>query len=142
MKLKVKSGPFWGVLSLLFLAALSFGDVSSDLTPDVYKSLEWRHIGPIGNRVIAVTGVPGNPHVLYCGAASGGVFKTTDGGSHWSPVFDGQSVSSVGSLAVAPSDPNVIWAGTGETFIRSNISLGDGIYRSTDEGRTWTNMGL
>ncbi|MCJ7679482.1 MAG: sialidase, partial [Candidatus Aminicenantes bacterium] len=142
MKLKVKSGPVWGVLSLLVLAALSFGGVTSDLTPDVYKSLEWRHIGPIGNRVIAVTGVPGNPYVLYCGAASGGIFKTTDGGSQWNPVFDGQSVSSIGSLAVAPSDFNVIWAGTGETFIRSNISLGDGIYRSTDEGRTWTCMGL
>jgi len=96
----------------------------------------------VGNRVIAAAGIPGDPNVYYAGAASGGIFKTTDGGTHWDPIFDGQPVSSVGSLAIAPSDPNVVWAGTGETFIRSHISVGAGIYKSLDAGKTWTLMGL
>ncbi len=109
---------------------------------DVFGQLRYRHAGPVGNRVIAVAGLPGDPSVYYAGAASGGIFKSTDGGVHWTPVFDDQPVSSIGSLAVAPSDPNIVWAGTGETFIRSNISQGNGIYRSTDAGKTWTRMGL
>jgi photosystem II stability/assembly factor-like uncharacterized protein len=111
-------------------------------TPDAYAPLKFRYIGPVGNRVIAVAGVPSNPNVYYVGAASGGIFKTTDNGAHWIAIFDDQPVSSIGSLAVAPSDPNVIWAGTGEAFIRSNISIGNGIYRSTDAGRTWVHVGL
>jgi hypothetical protein len=110
--------------------------------PDLFAPLQYRHIGPVGNRVIAVVGIPGDPGIYYVGAASGGIFKTTDGGVTWQPIFDGQDVSSVGSLAIAPSDPNVVWAGTGETFIRSNISHGNGIYKSTDAGKTWTRMGL
>ena len=110
--------------------------------PDLFAPLAYRHIGPVGNRVIAVAGIPGDPHVYYVGAASGGIFKTADGGATWRPVFDGQDVSSVGSIAIAPSDTNVVWAGTGETFIRSNISHGNGIYKSTDAGKTWTRMGL
>jgi photosystem II stability/assembly factor-like uncharacterized protein len=92
--------------------------------------------------VSAVAGVPGEPRVYYAGAASGGIFKTTDGGVHWDPVFDAQPVSSIGALAVAPSDPNMVWAGTGEPFIRSNISLGWGVFRSTDAGKTWARAGL
>jgi photosystem II stability/assembly factor-like uncharacterized protein len=111
-------------------------------TPDVYAQLKFRYIGPVGNRVIAVVGVPNNPNVYYVGAASGGIFKTTDNGAHWDAIFDDQPVSSIGSLAVAPSDPNVVWAGTGEAFIRSNISIGNGIYRSTDAGKTWAHLGL
>jgi len=109
---------------------------------DIYGQLSYRFIGPVGNRVIAVAGVAGDPSVYYVGAASGGIFKTTDGGIHWEPIFDDQPVSSIGSLAVAPSDPNVVWAGTGEAFIRSNVSIGNGIYKSTDRGKTWTHMGL
>ena len=75
--------------------------------------------------------MPNNPSVYYVGAASGGIFKTTDNGAHWDAIFDDQNVSSIGSLAVAPSDPNVVWAGTGEAFICNNISIGSGIYRST-----------
>ena len=86
--------------------------------------------------------MPGDPNIYYAGAASGGVYKTTDGGVHWQPVFDDQPVQSIGSLAVATSDPNVVWAGTGEGKIRSHISVGQGIYRSTDAGKTWTLMGL
>ena len=84
-----------------------------------YAQLHFRHIGPEGNRVSAVAGVIGDPATYYAGAASGGIWKTTDGGIHWEPVFDDQPVSSIGALAVAPSDPNVVWAGTGEPFIRS-----------------------
>ena len=89
-----------------------------------------------------MAGIPGDPNIIYAGAASGGIWKTTDGGTHWEPIFDDQEVSSVSALAVAASDPNVVWAGTGETFIRSNISIGNGIYRSTDAGETWQHMGL
>ncbi|MCX6550415.1 MAG: sialidase, partial [Acidobacteria bacterium] len=108
----------------------------------VYGQLRWRSIGPEGNRVSAVAGVPGDPLVYYVGAASGGIFKTSDGGQYWEPIFDDQPVASIGSLAVAPSDPRVVWAGTGEGKIRSNISVGQGIYKSTDAGKTWTLMGL
>src|SRR5262249_50025867 len=112
------------------------------LGPDVYSRLRWRYIGPEGNRIAAVVGVPGDPLVYYAGSASGGVSKTTDGGVHWEPIFDDQPVQSIGSLAVAPSDPNVVWAGTGEAWIRSHISIGNGIYKSTDAGKTWTHSGL
>src|SRR5438309_3441859 len=105
-------------------------------------ALKWRHIGPVGNRVAAVAGVPGDPSVYYAGAASGGLWKTTDGGTYWEPLFDGQTAQSIGAIAVAPSDPNVVWVGTGEQWIRSHISIGDGIYKSTDAGRTWTKAGL
>ncbi len=112
------------------------------INPDTYSQLQFRYIGPVGNRATAVAGVPGNPYIYYVGAASGGIFKTTDGGIHWEPIFDSQLVSSIGSLAVAASDANVLWAGTGESFIRSHISVGNGIYRSLDAGKTWALMGL
>ena len=133
---------------LVLLASLSIAVavVAQSQAPgpgaDVYRSLRWRYIGPEGNRTDAVAGVPGDPLVFYAGAASGGIWKTTDGGIHWEPIFDDQPVSSIGSLAVAPSDPNVVWAGTGEPFIRSHISVGEGIFKSTDAGKTWTRMGL
>ncbi|MGE0456016.1 MAG: WD40/YVTN/BNR-like repeat-containing protein [Vicinamibacteria bacterium] len=107
-----------------------------------FAALRYRHIGPPGNRLSAVVGVPGDTNVAYVGGASGGVWKTTDAGVHWRPVFDGQTSQSIGALAIAPSDPNVVWAGTGEAFLRSNVSLGDGIYKSTDAGRSWKNVGL
>ncbi|MFI5214821.1 MAG: WD40/YVTN/BNR-like repeat-containing protein, partial [Gemmatimonadales bacterium] len=107
-----------------------------------FSRLHFRHIGPEGNRVSSVTGVAGDLNTYYAGAASGGLWKTVDGGVHWAPIFDGQPVSSVGALAVAPSDPNVVWAGTGEPFIRSNVSLGWGVFKSTDAGKSWTKMGL
>ncbi|MBY0490705.1 MAG: hypothetical protein K2R93_12760 [Gemmatimonadaceae bacterium] len=106
------------------------------------RGVAWRHIGPEGNRFSAAVGVPGDPLTYYVGAASGGIYKTTDGGVHWDEIFDDQPVQSIGSLAVAPSDPNVVWAGTGEPHIRSHISLGQGIYKSTDAGKHWQLMGL
>jgi photosystem II stability/assembly factor-like uncharacterized protein len=125
-------------------AAIQLAAQTTDntVTPDTYKALKFRYVGPVGNRIIAIAGVPGSPYIYYAGAASGGIFKTTDNGAHWDAIFDDQDVSSVGSLAIAPSDPNVIWAGTGEAFIRSNISIGNGIYKSTDAGKTWTRSGL
>ncbi|HEY8225570.1 MAG TPA: hypothetical protein VIG25_09850 [Pyrinomonadaceae bacterium] len=115
---------------------------AQDTTKDVLGALRFRHIGPVGNRLTSVVGVPRDPNIYYVGAASGGVWKTVDGGVHWQPVFDSQPVSSIGALAIAPSDPNVVWAGTGEPWIRSHISVGQGIYKSTDAGKTWTLMGL
>jgi len=97
--------------------------------PEVYSGLRWRYIGPEGNRISAVAGVPGDPLVYYAGSASGGIAKTTDGGVHWENIFDDQPVQSIGSLAVAPSDANIVWAGTGEAWIRSHISVGEGTFK-------------
>jgi len=129
--------------SILFLHGLLVASTTWAATDPNLAELRFRFIGPDGNRAIAVVGEPGNPAVAYIGAASGGIFKTTDGGVTWKPIFDDQNVSSIGSLALAPSDPNVVWAGTGETFvIRPAHSVGNGIYRSTDAGRTWAHRGL
>jgi photosystem II stability/assembly factor-like uncharacterized protein len=108
------------------------------------RALSFRLIGPYeGGRVVAVAGVPSSPRTFYMGSTGGGVWKTTDGGGSWTNVSDGFFGSaSIGALAVAPSDPNVIYAGTGETCLRNNISAGDGVYRSDDAGRTWRHAGL
>ena len=110
--------------------------------PAQTSALRFRYIGPVGNRVASVTGVPGDFNTYYAGAASGGIWKSVDAGIHWLPVFDDKDVSSIGALAVAPSNPSIVWAGTGEPWIRSHISLGNGVYKSIDAGRTWTKMGL
>jgi len=112
------------------------------VNPEVYGQIKYRYLGPEGNRATAVAGIPGNPHVYYVGAASGGIFKSTDGGIHWDPVFDSAPVASIGSLAIAATDANIVWAGTGEPFLRSHISVGQGIYKSLDAGKTWNLMGL
>ncbi len=105
--------------------------------------LQYRFVGPMGNRADAIVGEPGNPAVVYIGAAAGGIFKTTDGGIDWTPIFDKQDVAAIGSLAIAPSAHNIVWAGTGEPFlIRPDYPMGNGIYKSTDSGRTWQHMGL
>jgi photosystem II stability/assembly factor-like uncharacterized protein len=110
----------------------------------LFEGLGWRSIGPFrGGRVTAVAGVPGQPLVYYMGATGGGVWKTTSAGIEWAPITDGQvKTGSVGALAVAPSDPNVLYAGMGESCIRGNVSHGDGVYRSTDAGKTWAHVGL
>ena len=129
------------VLAFVFVL-LASGGAQQPAPSDPLDALHWRHIGPVGNRVAAVAGVPGDPNVYYAGAASGGLWKSTDGGTYWEPIFDGQTAQSIGAIAVAPSDPNVVWVGTGEQWIRSHISIGDGVYKSTDAGRTWTKAGL
>ena len=114
------------------------------LDPRLFDSLQWRLVGPHrGGRVVAVAGHPTEPMTFYFGACAGGVWKTTDGGTYWENVSDGFfGTAAVGAMAVAASDPNVIYAGTGEACIRGNVSHGDGVYRSTDGGRTWANRGL
>src|SRR3989442_3572689 len=104
------------LMMLLLSAALLAQGGAPRSGPDVFGQLQWRFVGPMGNRVTTVAGVPGNPLIYYAGAASGGIFKTVDGGIHWQPIFDDQPVASIGSIAVAPSDPNVVWAGTGEPY--------------------------
>jgi photosystem II stability/assembly factor-like uncharacterized protein len=130
------------ILGPLFLCLSTVLWAQAPLAPEAYQQLKYRYIGPVGNRTTAVIGIAGNPWTYYVGAASGGIFKTTDGGAHWEPIFDALDVSSIGSLALDPSDTNIVWAGTGESFVRSHISVGNGIYKSADAGKTWTKRGL
>ncbi len=104
--------------------------------------MRFRHIGPTGNRVTSVSGVIGDRFTYYAGAASGGLWKTDDAGLNWRPIFDEQKVHAIGEVAVADTDPNIVWVGTGEPFLRSNVSIGNGVWKSTDAGETWTHMGL
>jgi photosystem II stability/assembly factor-like uncharacterized protein len=129
-------------LAVLLLAGGALAASAQQVTPELYRNLTWRTIGPEGNRFTSAAGITGDHLTYYVGAASGGIWKTTDGGTTWAPIFDGYPVHSIGSLAVAKSDPNIVWAGTGEAHIRSHISVGQGIYKSTDAGRTWRLMGL
>lgn len=111
--------------------------------PSLYDGMRWRLIGPFrGGRAEAATGIPGDPNTYYFGAAAGGVWKTTDGGLTWTPIFDHEPIASIGAIAIAPSNHNVIYVGTGEQCLRNDISFGDGMYKSTDAGKTWTNIGL
>jgi photosystem II stability/assembly factor-like uncharacterized protein len=116
---------------------------AQSVPPELFGGLKWRLIGPFrGGRSIAVSGVAGDDTTFYFGGVDGGVWKTIDAGVVWTPIFDAEPVASIGALAVAPSNPSVIYAGTGEADIRSNLASGDGVYKSTDAGRTWQNIGL
>jgi photosystem II stability/assembly factor-like uncharacterized protein len=127
-------------LLLIFFAVVA---VAQPVPSELMNGLKWRSIGPFrGGRVVAVAGVPGDSTTFYFGGVNGGIWKTTDAGIVWSPIFDGQPVGSIGALAVAPSDPKIIYAGTGETDIRSDLSSGNGVYKSTDGGSTWSYVGL
>jgi photosystem II stability/assembly factor-like uncharacterized protein len=130
--------------SIILIAAffLNVPAVSQTVPPDRLSALQWRLIGPYrGGRVASVTGA-GDGLTFYFGAVDGGVWKTTDAGLTWNPVFDGQPIASIGAVEVAPSNPNVLYAGTGESDIRSALSSGDGVYKSVDSGKTWKNIGL
>jgi photosystem II stability/assembly factor-like uncharacterized protein len=140
MSRPVRVSRSYAALLLLLVPSLA---ISQSVDPELLSDLTYRFIGPDGNRAIAVMGEPGNPLVMYVGAASGGLWKTEDGGMSWAPIFDDFDVSSVSAVAMAPSDPNVLWVGTGETFmIRPALAMGDGVYRSTDAGKSWRRMGL
>ena len=117
---------------------------SSDKSMEKFKSLDFREIGPavMGGRIDDFAVVESNPNVVFVGAASGGVWKTTNNGTTWEPVFDKEAVSTIGDIAIAPSDPSIIWVGSGEPNNRQSSSWGSGIYKSTDSGKTWKNMGL
>src|SRR5437870_11023320 len=132
------------LFAAVILALLaSYPAAAQQFDQNLFKGMKWRAIGPYrGGRSLAVAGVPGDPTVYYFGGVAGGVWKSTDAGSTWQPVFDKEGVSSIGSIAVAASDPNVIYVGTGEACIRGNISFGDGVYKSTDAGKTWKNVGM
>lgn len=128
---------------LAFVACLSAAAAlaAADKPPDPFAGLKVRLLGPAwGGRAAAAVGVPGDPRVYYVATASGGVWKSTDGGQSFASVFDDQPISSIGSIAVAPSDPNVVYVGSGEANIRGNVAAGNGIYRSTDAGKTWVHV--
>ncbi len=117
--------------------------LQAQVTPKIYEEMQWRCIGPHrGGRTVAISGVPGQQNLFYMAATDGGVWKTTDFGLTWNPIFDGQPTQSVGALAVAPSDPNIIYVASGEGLQRPDLSVGDGIYKSTDAGQTWKHLGL
>lgn len=148
MKMAQSGGWRWVCVAVL-AAACIFGVIaktaaqSDNAARNPFAQLRYREIGPGGNRVAAVVGEPGNPNVILAGASDGGIWKTSDAGINWHPVFDREDVSAIGSLAIAPSAHNIVWAGTGETWIiRPDYSMGDGIYKSTDGGETWQHMGL
>jgi photosystem II stability/assembly factor-like uncharacterized protein len=132
----------------MFIAAAAMAELSTPvaaqrLDPSLYSTLEWRMIGPFrAGRTVGATGVRGQPNVFYVGVNNGGVWKTTDYGRIWTPIFDVQPTGSIGDLAVAPSNPNVIYVGSGEGIQRPDLSTGDGIYKSIDAGKTWRHLGL
>ena len=116
---------------------------AAGLDPALYGGMQWRLIGPFrGGRVLAVSGVRGQPQHFYFGSVDGGVWETQDAGRTWQPIFDAEHVGSIGALAVAPSDPNIIYVGSGEADMRSDIAYGNGMYKSVDAGKTWTHIGL
>lgn len=131
-----------GMLYALLMLAYA-GSVASQVNPDLFSGMKWRQIGPFrGGRVVAVSGVPGDPSTWYFGAVAGGVWKSTNAGNTWQPMFDEQKIASIGAIAVADSDHNIIYVGTGEACPRGDITYGNGVYKSLDAGKTWQHIGL
>jgi len=127
-------------------SAQTRNQITTTVDPSLYSQVFYRPLSPVfsrGGRVTAVTGVPSNPRLFYMGAAGGGVWKTADNGARWEPLTDGQiGVGTIGAIDVALSDPNIIYMGTGSADPRGNVTNGDGVYKSTDAGKTWTRVGL
>ena len=133
---------FWLLCAMLAQCAVAAA-AQSRVNPALFGAMQWRLIGPFrGGRALAVTGVPGQPNHFYFGAVDGGVWESNDAGRTWDPIFDREDVASIGAIAVAPSNPSVLYVGTGEADMRSDIAYGDGMYRSADGGRTWSHIGL
>src|ERR1041384_7065206 len=132
------------VCALLCLLSLFNNATHAQQTgSELFQGMKWRMIGPFrAGRTVGATGVPGQPNVFYIGVNNGGVWKTTDYGHTWVPIFDDQPTGSIGALAIAPSDPNIIYVGSGEGLHRPDLSVGDGMYKSSDAGKTWTHLGL
>ena len=135
-----------GLTSLGVTIALLFASstlAAQQVDPHLFAELRWRMIGPHrASRTKAAAGIPNQPNVFYIGVVNGGVWKTTDYGRTWNPLFDDQPTGSVGAIAIAPSNPNIIYVGSGEGLQRPDLSTGDGIYKSTDAGKSWTHLGL
>src|SRR5689334_7624103 len=130
-------------LSLSLACAFSAAAVWAQVPESTYQELRWRMVGPFrGGRTRAACGVPDQPNVFYAGQVNGGVWKSDDFGRTWNPIFDDQPTQSIGAIAVAPSDPNIIYVASGEGLQRPDLSVGNGIYKSTDAGKTWTHLGL
>ena len=128
------------LIAALLLAAPVVGHAQ---TPDLWSAMHWRHIGPMrAGRARALSGVPTQPSVFYIGFDNGGVWRSTDYGSNWEPLFDKEGTGSIGAIAVAPSEPNTIYVGSGAGIIRPDLAVGDGMYKSIDAGKTWTHLGL
>ncbi len=134
---------FWTPFAALCVFLFPFALSAQPYDPAMYQDLHWRMIGPFrGGRTVSISGVPAQPNVFYMAPNNGGVWKTTDYGRTWNPIFDDQPTGSIGSLAIAPSNPDIIYVGSGEGLRRPDLSVGDGIYKSTDAGRTWQHLGL
>jgi photosystem II stability/assembly factor-like uncharacterized protein len=141
--LRAPHSPVFILLSLLVLALSAPPGLAQHAPAASWGDLAWRMVGPMrGGRTRAVAGVPSEPHVFYVGAVNGGVWKTEDSGRTWRPIFDSQPTQSIGAIAVAPSDPNIVYVASGEGLLRPDLSVGNGIYRSADAGRSWTRRGL
>jgi photosystem II stability/assembly factor-like uncharacterized protein len=133
----------WIFFGLIAMLTSSIPAGAQQYDQKFYSDMRWRCIGPFrGGRTVAITGVPHQPNVFYMAAVNGGVWKTTDAGNTWNPIFDDQPTGSVGAIAVAQSDPNIIYVGSGEGLQRPDLSTGDGVYKSTDAGTTWKHLGL
>lgn len=132
------------ILWLLALANLRAAQPPSPAPADPFANIEWRFIGPanMGGRATDIEGVPGDPNIVYAGYGGSGLWKTANGGVTWTPIFEQQNVYSIGDLALEPGNPEVVWVGTGESNTRNSVSFGDGVYRTTDGGKTWTHLGL
>ncbi len=128
------------LLSLIFLA----GPASAQIDPDLFGGMKARSIGPaaMSGRVVAVDAVEANPQIIYIGAATGGVWKSTNGGTTFAPIFDDQPVAAVGAITINQQSPDIVWIGTGEPSVRNSASVGNGVYRTLDGGKTWQHLGL